>query len=68
MININRSFNIALDQNSWDRQEFMKRSGMSQSVVSRASLQRHASCTKIEQLAKAFNLTPSQFLALGESK
>ena len=65
-INVGRSVLKGLEITGMTRTEFSEASGMSQPLVSRAANYQYASCPKIETLAKAFKMKPSEFIALGE--
>ena len=67
-MNIGKSLKMAMLHNDWNYILLAKLMELSESQTRALASKPHASCKNIERLAKAFNMKPSEFIALGETK
>jgi transcriptional regulator with XRE-family HTH domain len=67
-MNIGKSIKLAKVKNEINYEQLAELIGLSRAQVAALSAKPHASCKNIERLAKAFNMKPSEFIALGETK
>jgi len=67
-MNIGKSIKKAKVEHEINYRQLAELVGLSVAQIAALSAKPHASCKNIERLAKAFNMKPSEFIALGETK